>query len=658
MSKSRLRLKQRLLFFLERQLIKGAQYQLLFVAVLIGLLTIIGGLLVLALSATESVNSSGEALWWAFLRLTDPGYLGDDTGVWQRLISTVLTIAGSVIFVGALVAIMTQWLNSKMRQLEQGLTPVAAENHIVILGWNNRTIPVIGEILSSSNRLKRFLKRFGSRKLQLVVMADDVTSERVQELKDDDSIGQRYKDITMRSGDPLDVEHLERVDASNASAIIIPSHTIEPGLSVSADVETFKILLSLNDQAAKNTEQPLPYVVAEIQDKRKKAIATQAYSGPLELIAGDTIISRLVAQNIRQEGLSEVYKELLTLNLNNNIFIRELPDIEDKKMAAIQASLPKATVLGIVRKEDNNFIPHLNLSGEFTFSKNDRLVLMAREYEHTEREALTADGRYNPIKEDHHQIIADPLVRSTSKKVLILGWNHHIPTLINEFNTYEKEHYKVDTVSIISSKARKDILKQHNGDFTQVQCQHLELDYTNENELRSINPAKYDNIVLASSDRMNDDEEADARTIAGFLLLDHILADHKQRPQILLELFDPDNESLIDRYNSEVIISPLLLSRLMAQIALRQELHAIFNELFTVGGAEIIFRDPQEYQLSSGTYRFEELEKRAIARHETALGIYKDKHESNGDGELLMNPPRDAELMIGQDVKLVILTSY
>jgi hypothetical protein len=655
MGKSRLRLKQRFLFFLERQLIKGAKYQLLFVAVLIGLLTILGGFLVLALSATESVNSPGEALWWAFLRLTDPGYLGDDMGVWQRLISTVLTIAGSVIFVGALVAIMTQWLNSKMRQLEQGLTPVAAENHIVILGWNNRTLPVIGEILSSSNRLKRFLKRFGSRKLQLVVMADDVTSERVQELKDDDAIGQRYKDITMRSGDPLDVEHLERVDASNASAIIIPSRTTEPGLSVSADVETFKILLSLNDQATKNTEQRLPYVVAEIQDKRKKAIATQAYSGPLELIAGDTIISRLVAQNIRQEGLSEVYKELLTLHLNNNIFIRELPDIEGKTMAAMQASLPKAIVLGIVRKEDNNFIPHLNLSGKYTFSKDDRLVLLAREYEHTEAEAIAADWDQESAQKGNSQV-TDPMVRSTSTKVLILGWNHHIPTLINEFNTYEKEHYQVDTVSIISSEARENILKQHDGSFKQVQCRHLTLDYTNENELRSIKPAQYDNIILASSDRMNDDEEADARTIAGFLLLDHILADQEGRPQILLELFDPDNESLIDRYNSEVIISPLLLSRLMAQIALRQELHAIFNELFTVGGAEIIFRAPHEYQLSNGTYRFSELEQRAMTQNETALGIYRNKHDSNG--ELLMNPPRDTELTIDQDVQLVILTSY
>ena len=657
MSNSRFRFKQRLLFFLERQLIKGAKYQLLFIAVLIGLLSILGGFLVLTLSGTESVHSFGEAFWWAFLRLTDPGYLGDDTGVWQRLISTVLTVAGSVIFVGALVAIMTQWLNSKMRQLEQGLTPVAAENHIVILGWSNRTLPVIGEILSSSNRLKRFLKRFGKRKLQLVVMADDITSERVQELRDDDMIGQRYKDITLRSGDPLDFEHLERVDASNASAIIIPSHTTEPGQSISADVETFKILLSLNDQSTKNSERSLPYVVAEIQDDRKKSIAVQAYNGPLEIITGDTIISRLVAQNVRQEGLSEVYKELLTQKLKNNIFVREVSDIEGKRMSAMQAALPNAVLLGSVRWEDRNFVPHLNLPRDFTFKNNDRLVLLARNYEDTEPQAI-------PVKEVQESVQPydseklSPLVKSISKKVLILGWNHHIPSLISEFNTYEKEHYKVDTVSLIAASARENILKKHNEQFNQVQCRHFELDYTNENELRSITPAAYDNIILASSDRMNADEEADARTITGFLLLDHILGDRKRRPQILLELFDSDNESLINRYESEVIISPMLLSRLMAQIALRQELHAIFNELFTVGGAEIIFRKPEEYQLSEGSHSFKDLEKRAAAQNETALGIYRYEAGHQTNGELVINPPRDTQLMINEEDRLVILTTY
>lgn len=65
-------------FHLERILLRGAGYRLLFIACLIGLVTALGGFL--ALSAAGGFSGSGEALWWAFLRLTDPGYLGLPSG--------------------------------------------------------------------------------------------------------------------------------------------------------------------------------------------------------------------------------------------------------------------------------------------------------------------------------------------------------------------------------------------------------------------------------------------------------------------------------------------------------------------------------------------------------------------------------------------------
>ena len=83
---------------------------------------------------------SATRIWWAFLRLTDPGYLGDDQGVFRRTVSTVITVIGYVLFLGALVAIMTQWLNQTLRQLESGLTPIARDGHVLVAGWTDRTL--------------------------------------------------------------------------------------------------------------------------------------------------------------------------------------------------------------------------------------------------------------------------------------------------------------------------------------------------------------------------------------------------------------------------------------------------------------------------------------------------------------------------------------
>ena len=66
----------RLRYLVERQFIKGAHYQLLVVAAFIALISLIGGWLAWP-SAPEGSNLA-DSVWWAFLRLTDPGYLGDD----------------------------------------------------------------------------------------------------------------------------------------------------------------------------------------------------------------------------------------------------------------------------------------------------------------------------------------------------------------------------------------------------------------------------------------------------------------------------------------------------------------------------------------------------------------------------------------------------
>jgi hypothetical protein len=649
------RLTERFKYFLERQFVKGAHYQLLIVAALIGLISVIGGILVLPTG--EPLNDLGESVWWAFLRLSDPGYLGDDEGSWRRIISTIITVAGYVVFLGAMVAIITTWLHGKMRNLEQGLTPVAAENHILVLGWTNRTIPIAGELFQSTNRLRRFLKKLGSRNLQLVILADDVTPGRLQELKDHELIGKRAHDIILRSGTPLDREHLERVDSSRAAAIIIPSQSTGPQDLINADVETIKTLLSLNENPEAKDKSSLPFIVAEIQDERKRRAAHRAYSGPLEVIASDSIISRLIAQNVRHPQLSDIYNELLSRSVNNNLHVREFPETAGKTLGALEASFPNAIVIGVVRWEDNDFIPYLNMPRNFEIQEGDRLVFLARSYEDIDKTEMTSISQINNADSPTNQKSLKQPETAIRKKVLIMGWNHRIPALINEFGTYKNDTYEIDIVSVTDMETRQKAMELFGGASDRVTCRNIESDFVTETELRHINPGKYDNIILANSERLAN-EEADARSIVGYMLLEEILEQQNNHPQVLLELSDPDNEPLMARYNNEVIISPMILSHLLAQVALRRELHAIYNELFTVGGAEIIFRNLRDYKLENKSLPFSELQTIAAEYGETALGIYSD-HKSQDEGALQMNPPRDKILDLHHpSTKLVVLTTY
>ena len=114
------RLKNYLKFRVEQLLLRGAHSRLLFIASLIGVVAVGGGLMVQATDAP--FDDSETAIWWAFLRLTDPGYLGDDEGLARRVISTVVTVLGYVLFMGSLIAIMTQWLNQTIRNRDVGMS--------------------------------------------------------------------------------------------------------------------------------------------------------------------------------------------------------------------------------------------------------------------------------------------------------------------------------------------------------------------------------------------------------------------------------------------------------------------------------------------------------------------------------------------------------
>tara|TARA_R100001143_G_scaffold63594_1_gene73169 strand:+ start:23419 stop:25398 length:1980 start_codon:yes stop_codon:yes gene_type:complete len=650
----RFRLLERFNYLLERQFVKGTHIQLLFVIALIGVISVVGGML--ALPSGEPGSNIGESIWWAFLRLSDPGYLGDDEGTWRRVISTLLTVAGYVVFMGSMVAIITSWLNRKIRSLEQGLTRVTARNHIIILGWTNRTVHIAAELFQSSKRVKRFLKRHGARALKLIILSDDVNPHRLQELKDHPLIGKRANEIVLRSGNAIDREHLNRVDCMHAAAIIIPSQSNANKELITPDVGTIKTLLSLNSEMQSHHGiGKMPYVVAEIQDENKVKSAQRSYKGPLEVIPSDAILSRLIAQNLHHPGLSVVFNELLSHSLNNNLYVFELPEAEGTPFSSLKPCFPRAILLGVVRENEGHFTPYLNPEPGLVIEEKDRLIFIAKKMEDVEILPET-------VKEKANNIIPKtfkqrPITGNYSgvSKLLVLGWNNHVPALIKELGTYSNQEFQITLASIRPLDVRKSAINHILDSVNNITCTHAIIDYIRESELRSLNPSTFDHILLLSSDKLAVEEEADARTIVGYTLLEEILESEETHPQIVMELNDPGNELLIRNFKSESIIGPLILSNLLATIAMRRELYSVYNELFTVNGAEIIFRNLEEYDLNTGKMNFIDLEEHISVYQDTLLGVYYD--EPDGEVDLQLNIPRHRAVILKPECRLVVLST-
>ena len=215
------RFKHSLVFQLEQILVRGPLWRFAVILGLVALVALVAGLLVHTVA--PGFESGEDAVWWAFLRLTDPGYLGDDTGVAKASVSTVITILGSVLFTGALIAILVQWLDDTLERLQMGLTPVTLDAHFVVAGWNSRTPTIVEEIMVSRGRVERFLRKRGARHLRVALLVEQVDTIRREEIRL--QLGEHWdaRQIIVRNGSSLDLDDLERVDFVHAGAILIPN---------------------------------------------------------------------------------------------------------------------------------------------------------------------------------------------------------------------------------------------------------------------------------------------------------------------------------------------------------------------------------------------------------------------------------------------------
>ncbi|MES1946643.1 ion channel DMI1 [Salinisphaera sp. C84B14] len=606
------RLRNLLQFQLEQFMLRGVLSRLLVIACAMVLIAVSAGLLVYNVPHIGEAGEEGDpgsAIWWAFLRLTDSGYLGDDEGTLLRTVSTTLTILGVVLFVGALIATMTQWLDDTIETLEAGYTPIAKNNHILILGWSSRTAGMVENLVQSQARVKRFLDRHGGGRLHIVILAERVNTGMAQELKD--RLGRRYdaRRITLRSGTPLRADHLRRVDFEHAAAVILAGREFDG--DGAGDEATIKTLIN----ATGSSEDKLPLVVAEVFDANHLATAARAYAGEAELIGAGRIVARLLAQNTRNRGLSWVYGELLN-GKDEQIFVRECPSLVGERLVDVAGCFDKAVLLGAAR--DGALIPVHREDGE-RVRDGDRLAFIARAFDDCA-----------PTGAPETVITASPVERRERaarsrghRRVLVLGWNRKLPSLLAEFEAYRRESVTIDVFSLRPIAERETLLARQGVRFAHASVRQIEGDFTSYHDLGRLSLADYDNIILLASDWLGSAEAADARMVMGYLVLAQQLEKVDQPPFTLVETMSAENAALFDAPHVERLISPAIQSSLLTQVALRRELHWVMEELFGAGGAEVVFRDASRLGLAGGEDSFETLRRARAGEDEILLGVMR-----------------------------------
>ena len=629
-------------FWLERLVIRGLKYRLLLASLIVVGVALIAGTLVFMLAGDYS--DPFDAVWWAFLRLTDPGYLGDDEGVAKRSISTVVTVLGYVLFLGLLVAILTQWLNQTIAKLELGVTPVVLSDHVVILGWTHQTRPIVESLLHTGARAKRFLARRGARDLHVVIMAeevDDALRQRLIERFGQQNVGRR---VLLRTGTPLRVDHLERVAYRDAAVIILPGAGFAESNPEHVDSATVKTLASVSRFAGEYGSPP--FAVAEIFDVRNVPLAKQAYKGDCEVIAADGMISRLIAQSVRYRGLWKVMSELFMLHEGNGIHVRRVEGQAGQKFSDLSQRFSRAIFLGLIRAREPR--PLLNPDPDMILESDDMLVFLARRFEDcvpgprsdVQRQSVNAEQPLRPMEDTH--------------RVLILGWSRKVPALLRELARFGTDSFEIDIVSGTPVAEREADLDRYLGATMTLSVKHFEAGYATPGVIEELEPERYDNVVALASEQLADKEQADAVSVAAALRLRGCLSDRDRESAVMVELLDYENLNLFHGGCEDVIVSPAVVSYVVSQVALQREMASVFWELTGPRGGQIVLQPAESFVGTDGKVRFDQVQQIAATRGDIALGF---RRPSDLDDGLVLNPDRDTEWSIESGDEVVLLTS-
>ncbi len=595
-------------FFFERSVLEGSWSQLLIIIFAIVAVSFSGGLSAYWLA--DGFESWEKAVWWAFLRLTDPGYLGDDQGTILRTISTLLTVVGYVLFMGTLVALMTQWMWRLVRSLEEGRTALSLKGHIVLAGLDQRTPEMIREMLLSDNRLNMFLRKFRQSKLTVVVLTSRPGIEAVQLLKSELGNLWGHGQVIVRFGRASDPDDLERVDITNAAVMLIPQVEDTQG-----DARASTILAALN-HVLKKYKLPGPLVITEFDQEESSEIIHAFPAINCEPIYIKSIITKILAQSIKHAGLAKIFMELLSHRDGHEIYIKEFPTLVGKSIKEAEQQFEHVLPIGVLRKSTQGV--ELMLEPSTIILDTDRPLFMAEDINSIE---LSTN-----IQEQSPKIELLPLnlpeVRSRS--VLVIGEQSSARSLQTELASYNDFLAKVDVVQ----------------DFKNI-------DLKNYNKI----------VILPLSEPKLKAHELDQLTIHKFFMLRSVLMKIDHHPDILVELASTTAaEAFADEGRCDVIVPAYISAHLTAHVGLRRELSHVFEEVLGPSGCDMTLYHASVYNIAiPAKYTFSQLKLIVRSYGHVLIGIRialdEDKHKRKVD----LAPHSSTEYELTHNDRLIIL---
>lgn len=522
--------------------------------------------------------SDGMNWYITFLELTDPGNMSQDieTSALYKTVGVLAGIAG-IIMLSALIAFLTTGLDQKIHELKRGHSKVIEDGHTLILGWNEqRVVEILRELIIANESEKDAC---------VVILADkdkedmdDVLRLRVQH--------RQQTRIVTRSGNVTSLSNLDVVSVTSCKSAIIlagceDSDTAENKSSSDARViQTVLALTTISDSHF--------CIVAEIFNQRHRNIIQHTFADRVVTVDTNDILAKILVQTSRSIGLSNVYNEILSFDGCEMYFHHD--DWNGIQFGAMSFHFPDGVPMG-VRHGDGRLL--LNPPIGYVMKDDDDILILADD-------DSTIDFRRQPLLDPEPAAISHERTDQHKEQELIMGWTDKSPIIIEQYADYVLPGSRIDVLLQSVTDEQRQVIRQVDEAVKQVDIRILEMDKLNEEQLLSIEPFNYDNIIILAEEGSREDiRQVDSENLVTLLLLRSIFAEHAAEvpdTKLITEVLDSQNYQLVARAGvKDVVISNRLISMILSQVSESRDIYKVYEDIFEEDGSEIYIKPVSLY---------------------------------------------------------------
>jgi len=104
---------------------------------------------------TDQPRGFWDDAYTIWLQMTDPGNMNQDiySGPWAKVAAVIAGLTG-VILLSALIAFITTAIDNLLYEFRKGRGPVLEEEQTLILGWNERVVDIVRELILANESEK------------------------------------------------------------------------------------------------------------------------------------------------------------------------------------------------------------------------------------------------------------------------------------------------------------------------------------------------------------------------------------------------------------------------------------------------------------------------------------------------------------------------